>query len=51
MVLTLINTSKNEIFYFPKHSYLSTTVYIDTKKCHLTLIKHRQIKDYASVTY
>ena len=31
--------------------YLSTTVYIDTKKYYFTLINHSKIKVFASVTY
>ena len=49
MVLTLINTSKNEIFYFPKHSYLSITVYIKGMKCHFTFVKYKEINSFAFI--
>ena len=45
---SVISTKHNSVIFI---SLYSITVYIDTRNCHLTLIKHRQIKVYASVTY
>ena len=41
---------KNRFGVYQNYTFLSITVYIKGTKCHLTLIKYRQIKVYASVT-